>query len=961
MPTVVAFPRPATLWGPALVVVLIAAGCAAPDVALMGTSAYAAAPAASAASSVAAAASAAKPSAPSMAAVRAGTAPAARAPASAASAAASAPVAPPAPGQPPPFATVIKDAKEIKGLFTLWQKDEKVWIELRPEDFGKGFFLSAKLTRGMGEKRIYGGLMDDARLIEFRRLHNLVQLTAVNTDFTPRDAKSPEARAVAAAVPHSLLSSTSVASQPHPERKSVLVDANALLLNDMLGLGMALQRAYRQGYAMEGRNTQFTAVRGKPDEMVFDYDAHFFTASIAVPQPGSPPGSPVPSVPSTVPDPRSIVLGVHVSIGKLPDVPMRPRRDDARLGYFTTNIDDFSDDLARTPRQRFVNRWRLEKKDPTSALSEPVKPITFWLDRTIPLKYRDAITRGVLEWNKAFERIGFKDALVVKVQPDDADWDTLDIDVASIRWMTNPDPVFGAVGPSHVDPRSGEILDADIGIESLSSRAIRAYRSQILAGSPASDWAALLQSRDVPAAQSRPGFESWRGRSQELECNFADMAAEQLGYALDVLEARGEVDPDSPEAQQFVLDYLTDTTIHEVGHTLGLRHNFRSSRIYTDRQVSDREFTATHGLAGSVMDYQPINLARPGEPGGVPFQTVLGPYDYWAIEYAYKPVAPEEEKAELQRIASRSAEPELAYGTDEDNFLGIDPESLWFDLGDDPVAFATKRIEIARDLIARQERRALKPETDYSVLRRSVNSAVRDAGTSAGILARQIGGVRTLRDHPGSGRDPLAPVPAAVQRKALDVLASGFLAADSFRLSPALQRKLAPDFGARTDAIYGGQGPVVTDYSITGVVLDLQRALLGQLMSDGVATRLLDSEGKFERTSGTERDVFRVSELYARLTRDVWSELGAKGDIPAPRRELQREYVNRVSAMLLRPTGASRADARSLLRVEARGLLARIQAASKRGGLSPEARAHLLDSAESLSQALEARLQRAGI
>jgi hypothetical protein len=695
--------------------------------------------------------------------------------------------------------------------------------------------------------------------------------------------------------------------------------------------------------------------------MVFDYDAHFYTASIAVPQPGTPPGSPVPTVPRTAPDPRSIVLGVHVSIGKLPDVPMRPRLEDARIGYFTTTIDDFSDDLSRTPRQRFVNRWRLEKKDPAAALSEPVKPITFWLDRTIPLKYRDAITRGVLEWNKAFERIGFKDAVVVKVQPDDADWDTLDTDVASIRWMTNPDPEFGAIGPSHVDPRSGEILDADIGIESLSSRAIRNYRSQILVGNPAAEWAALMQSRDVPAAQGARGAESWRGPSHALICDFADVAAEQLGYALDVLEARGEVDPDSPEAQQFVLDYLTDVAIHEVGHTLGLRHNFRSSRIYTDRQLSDREFTANHGLAGSVMEYPPINLPRPGEQGGTPFQTVLGPYDYWAIEYAYKPIAPEQEKAELQRIASRSAEPELAYGTDEDNSLGIDPESLWFDLGDDPVAFAAKRIEIARDLIARQETRALKPEADYAVLRRSVNSAVRDAGRAAGIAARQIGGVRTLRDHPGSGRDPLAPVPAAVQRKALDILASGFLAADSFRLSPALQRKLAPDFAERADALFGGQGPVVTDYSIAGVVLDLQRALLGQLMSDGVATRLLDSEGKFERTSGTEKDVFRLSELYTRLTRDVWSEVGAKGDIPAQRRELQREYVNRVSSMLLRPTGASRADARSLLRVEARGLLARIQAATRRGGLSAEARAHLLDSAESLSLALEARLQRAGI
>ncbi len=431
-------------------------------------------------------------------------------------------------------------------------------------------------------------------------------------------------------------------------------------------------------------------------------------------------------------------------------------------------------------------------------------------------------------------------------------------------------------------------------------------------------------------------------------------------------EARGDLDPSGPEAQQFVLDYLTDVTMHEVGHTLGLRHNFRSSRVYSERQLADPRFTESNGLAGSVMEYAPINLPRPGEPGGKPFQTTLGPYDYWAIEYAYKPMAPgsapEQEAAELQRIASRSAEPALAFGTDEDNFLGIDPESLHFDLGDDPVAFAAKRIEIARDLIARQETRVLNPDADYAVLRRSISYAVRDAGRAAGILARQIGGIRTLRDHPGSGRDPLVPVPAALQRRALEVLASGVLAADSFRIAPSIQRRLAPDFSERSEALSGGEAAVATDYSIIGTVLGMQRALLAQLMSDGVASRLLDSEGKVDlRAGGNSADALRLSELYTRLTGEVWSELGSSGDIASPRRELQREHVNRLATMLLRPTAASRADTRSLLRVQAQGLLARLNSAGKRAGLSAEARAHLADSADTLAQALQAKLQRAGV
>jgi hypothetical protein len=394
-----------------------------------------------------------------------------------------------------------------------------------------------------------------------------------------------------------------------------------------------------------------------------------------------------------------------------------------------------------------------------------------------------------------------------------------------------------------------------------------------------------------------------------------------------------------------------------VGHTLGLRHNFRSSRIYTEAQLADSEFVRTNGLAGSVMEYAPINLSRPNERSTVAWQLALGPYDYWAIEYGYKPMAPEHEKAELQRIAARSNEPQLAYGTDEDNFLGVDPESLHFDLGSDPVAFARKRFDIARDLIRRQETRELKPNEDYSVRRRSIGYALRDAARASGILARQIGGVRTLRDFPGSGRDPLVPVSAASQREALDLLAGGVLSSDSFVLSPTLQRRMAPSFQERRDALYAGDGPVATDFSLASQVLDMQRALLGALMNDTVAQRLLDSETKTDASAPP----LRLAELYQRLTGEVWSELKVPGgDITASRRELQREHLNRLANMVLRPSSLSRADARSLVRVQTQELLARITAASQRKGLSAEAKAHLLDGADTLRQALAAPLVRAG-
>ena len=847
------------------------------------------------------------------------------------------------PGPLKPFAEVIKGAERSDGLFTVWRKDDKVWLELQPADFDQPFFLSPKIKTGIGVGSYFGGLMSrEDGLVAFRRIHNQVQLIRINSEYVAA-AGTPQGLAVQAAYSPSLVASSAVASLPEPDRKSVLIEANSIFIADLLGIGGSLQRSYRQGYTFDARNSAITTVRDAPDLLVVEVLAHFATGSIAQPTPGAPAGAPAPSVPRTVPDPRSLFMTLHYSIGKLPAQPMATRKADARIGHFNTSVADFSDDLERSPRRRYVDRWRLEKKDPGAALSEPVQPITFWIDRTVPQKYRAPITAGVLEWNKAFERIGFKDAIVVRIEPDDAAFDTLDFGRASIRWMTNAAPAWGAIGPRHVDPRSGEILDADIAIESLSSRNIRALRSQVLAS------AAVV---DAPGSADL---------ASGLVCTYADAAAEQMSYALDVLEARGEIDPDSREAQEFVDAYLKDTAMHEVGHALGLRHNFRASRAYTAAQLADPAFTAANGITASVMEYAAINLNGPSEPRaryGTPFNTTLGPYDYWAIEYAYKSIAAADEAAELHRIAARSREPQLAYGTDEDNFIGLDPESLQFDLGDDIIAFAQKRILIAQDLLARQETRNLKPDEDYAVLRRSVLYAVRDVGRSANALTRQIGGVRTLRDAPGSGRDPLTPLPVEQQRRALDLIVAGLFSADSLKISPALQRKLGADYLERWDAVRGGDGASGTDFSLAVVVLDLQKGMLDALMGDAVAARLLDSAEK--APSGPQR-ALRLTELDTRLTQAVWSELATGAEIAPLRRELQREHVNRLANQLLRPQTQTRADARSLRRVQAKALADQLDAAARRTGLSPATRAHLQDSADTLNQALAAKLTRQGV
>jgi len=849
-----------------------------------------------------------------------------------------------APGSPPtpparPFADVIKDAKESRGLFTVWTKDEKAWIEIAPDQFGKPMFFSVNLETGIGERFLFGGLMGRSHLAEFRKIGNTVQLVARNEHYFAQP-KTPEAIAVAEAFSDSLIASAPVASLPHPERKTVLVELNALLFADIPGAYAALDRAYRQPYAFDARNSSIARTRASPDALGVLVNAHYALSRLVQPPPVATPGAPVPSVPSTLPDPRSLFLGYQYNLTKLPDEPMRPRAADARVGFFTVARFDYSDNLALTPRVSFVKRWRLEKKDPSAALSEPKQPIVFWIDRNVPLRYRDTIVAGVLEWNKAFERIGFRDAVQAKIQPDDADFDTLDARHASIRWMTTARPAFGGIGPSQADPRTGEILDADVGIDPVRLRFAR-FR---LADS-------AVPSKASPA--SPLGFPQGHGE----ECMIEDFIAEDRGFAGDLLAARGVIAPDSPQAEAFVLSDLKEVTMHEVGHALGLTHNFRASTVYTQAQLNDAEFTRTHGISGSVMEYTPINLALRDEPQGSLSMTTLGPYDYWAIEYAYRPLAPETEREELSKIAGRSNEPLLAYAYDDESNLAIDPDATPGDLGSDPLAFAARRIELAKELWERWEAKPLAPGEPYAALRRNISRGITQMRESGQLAARYIGGTSVLRDAAGSGRTPLNPVAPAKQRDALKLIETGVFAADSFRFRPEFLRSLSVDFLDRGDVFDVGIASPGFDFSLPMQVLAAHKAVLDRVLADAVAQRLIDAEGKVDRPG----EALQLAEVYASLHRAIWSELKGSRDIPPIRRNLQREHAARIANALVRPSPTLPADAKALLRAEAKALRSEIAAAAAKPGWTPAAAAHLAECQSVLDEALKAPLLRSGV
>ena len=432
-----------------------------------------------------------------------------------------------------------------------------------------------------------------------------------------------------------------------------------------------------------------------------------------------------------------------------------------------------------------------------------------------------------------------------------------------------------------------------------------------------------------------------------------------MTFALDLLAARGEIDPDSPEAERIVQSTLKDVVTHEVGHTLGLQHNFRASTAYTRAQLADPEFTRKNGLSGSVMDYNATNLAARGEKQGEYVMSTLGPYDYWAIEYAYKPIAPENEKAELARIAARSNEPQLAFGNDFDAGFGaqaegMDPQVNRRDQGADPLEYATYRFGLSRELWERLQSKQIPAGDSYNILRRNFLIGLNQFGNAAEMAAKYVGGVVYVRDHAGSGRDPFTPVPAVKQRAALKVIADGLFSVDSFQLKPEILRRMTVDQFDRTRS-EGDVAAVAPDIALSTRLLNVQRNVLDKLMSDAVAVRLAEGETRYDKPS----EAFRLSELYATLQDAVWSEVKSGRDIPSYRRNLQREHLKRIIATLLRPSSIGQADARALQRQNARKLLDQIRAVQNRASLSPEAKAHLLESANTLEEALKASLARA--
>jgi hypothetical protein len=851
-----------------------------------------------------------------------------------------------------PFATLIKKAKATEGFFTFYRtEDEKVYLEVRPDQWDKLYMLSLTCESGLGERGFYAAQMCGEAAVVLHKHGKQAQLVARNPRFTA-DEGTPIARAVARSFSDSIIATTTIESLPHPERKSELLDLNALLLTDLPNVAYFLEATFRIPYKHDAKQSAFGSLRVFEQNAEMEVRSHYVAERLPVPPlPGGGPQPKLPPPPRNIPDPRSLLLTFRYSLSEMPPDGYRPRLADDRVGHFFTQAEDFTTDIAHEPARRYVTRWRLEKTDPSAAMSRPKQPIVFWLENTIPVGYRDAVKDGVLMWNRAFEKIGFIDAIEARQQPDDADWDPADVRYSTIRWFTATDAGF-AIGPSRVNPFTGEIYDADISFSENMTRFAR--REAIEEVQP------LRAEPRMPTAFQPP----WSASRFRALCDLPQGAAADAAFAHDLLSARAMNGPLMSD-DDFIRAFLKYVTAHEVGHTLGLRHNFHASTIHTFEQLQDATRTGELGLTGSVMDYIPANLAAAGAEQGELFQTTIGPYDYWAVEYAYKPIAadsPAAELPELQKIAGRVSEPLLAYATDEDaGFFAepfeVDPLANRFDLGAEPLKYYAHRVQLGRELWKRSEDRLLKSGDGYQVLRRSFGQALGNIGYSAYMASKYIGGIRYYRDHVGDphGRTPFDPVPLAEQHAALNLLTTQLFAPDAFSFSPALLRQLAGD--RYPDWVNFERMQRRPDLPLHTMLLGMQTAVLDRVLHPVVLSRVLDSQMYFDDPS----QAFTLDALFAGVQEAIWRDtLKADGlTVNTYRRALQRAHLKKLADLAVKD-GDAPEDARSLARRSLTTLRDQLRKAGKGKNVEENTRAHLEDSVARIEQVLNATVQRVG-
>jgi hypothetical protein len=606
------------------------------------------------------------------------------------------------------YAEVItKEAKSDTGIFIVHRVKQKFYYEIPKKTLGKEFLLvttQAKTQTGLG----YGGDYINTQVVRWDREGDRILLRSVLFNAVAGDTL-PIHYAVQKATFPPILASLDILTY-NKDSSAVVLDVSDFYTSDMTETGFdRVAREQLKIRRLDPKRSFIQKIKSFPGntetDVVLTYDAGQVPQDNAL---------------------STISLVVHHSMVLLPEKPMMPRLADDRVGFFEVNQYDYGYNSQRAERRRYISRWRLEPGDEAAfrrgEMVEPVKPIVFYIDRGVPDKWRPWLKAGVEAWQPAFEKAGFKNAIIAKDPPsekEDSNWSSEDARYSVVRWL--PSEIENAYGPSITDPRTGEILDADIGFFHNVMNLLR-------------DWY-FIQVGDVdPRVQKLPMPDSLMGE---------------------------------------LLKYVTT---HEVGHSIGFQHNMKASSAYPVDSLRSKSFTEKFGDEPSIMDYGRFNyIAQPGDD--VRLIPRVGPYDEFAVEWGYKPFpgarTSDDEKPGLNEIADRQEKlPYLRFGSAD----GVDPTAQTEDLGDDAVAATRYGLMNINRIVKLLPSATTKEGGDYANLREMYEQLVGQRNRELGHVANVIGGVVRTSRVAGQVGSVHSPLPDKKQREAM-----AFLLKEGFR------------------------------------------------------------------------------------------------------------------------------------------------------------------------------------